>query len=362
MAQFLKVAAVFIWALALAAPATAGTTCDKTFTEIFRETSPSVVQIFSVAIDPFSLTDRVQLGTGSGIVIDDDGNILTNAHVVHGTSETLVSTGEIAMREAKVIGADPVSDLAVIRLTDQEISLPKASFGNSDEIEIGDEVLAVGFPFGMGTTATRGIVSGLGKVVPFSTMSWLTPFLQTDAAINPGNSGGPLVNRCGEVIGVNTLSAAKGQNFNFALPVNLVLELIPQLVEQGRVIRAWHGIHGRLVPPQLQFTLGTVPGFLVETIEPGSPAEKIGLLGGSLPIVIGVDEFLLGGDVITKVNGENMVDMETVVRVVRDFKVGDSVNLEYWRDGEMHEAEVVLPERPVLPGDVRKFRERRRFR
>ena len=362
MARSLNVAAVFTSALILAAPATAGTTCDKTFTEIFRETSPSVVQIFSVAIDPFSLMDRVQLGSGSGIVLDDDGHILTNAHVVHDTSEIVISTGDAAMRKAEVIGTDPVSDLAVIRLTDQEVPLPKASFGNSDELEIGDEVLAVGFPFGMGTTATRGIVSGLGKVVPFSTMSWLTPFLQTDAAINPGNSGGPLVNRCGKVIGVNTLSSEKGQNFNFALPANLVLELVPQLVAKGRIIRPWHGIHGRLVPPLLQFTLGTVPGFLVETIEPGSPAEKIGLRGGNLPVVIGVEEFLLGGDVVTKVNGERLRDMETVVRVVRGFKVGDTVNMEYWRDGETHTVEVVLPERPILPGDVRKFRERRKLR
>ncbi len=184
----------------------------------------------------------------------------------------------------------------------------------------------------------------------------MAPFIQTDAAINPGNSGGPLVDSCGEVVGINALYAEDVQNINFAIPIDLVRELVPELLKKGRVVRAWHGINGRIVPMQLVYTLGLVPGFLVETVEPGSPAEKIELQGGTLPIKIGMEEYLLGGDIITKVNGEEIRDIETVARIARSLEVGDTVHLEYWREGKTLTVEVVLPERPTLPGDVRRFR------
>jgi S1-C subfamily serine protease len=187
----------------------------------------------------------------------------------------------------------------------------------------------------------------------------MAPYIQTDAAINPGNSGGPLVNRCGEVIGINTLSGQDAQNINFAIPVDLVRELVPQLIKEKRVIRPWHGIYGRIVPMQLMYAIGLVPGFMIETVEPGSPADKIGLHGGTLPIKIGMGEFLLGGDIITKVNGEGLSDIETVARIARSLEVGDKVQLEFWREGETRTVEVVLPERPILPGDVRRYRKRR---
>lgn len=343
----------------VAIPTAYAETCDKPFSEVFREISPSVVQIFAVSIDPFSLMHRVQHGVGTGFVIDDDGHVVTNAHLVHGASEVMISTGEDNFQPAVLVGIDPISDLAVIKPAMPGVQLQEAPLGISDELVIGQEVLAVGYPFGIGKTATRGIISGMERIVPFSTSSWMTPFIQTDAAISPGNSGGPLVNRCGEVIAVNTLGSTEGQNLNFSIPIELVQELLPQLVEHGRVIRAWHGINGRIVPLPLVFTLGIAPGYIVETIEPGSPAEKIGLRGGTFPVVIGNDEFLLGGDVISEVNGEEIMDMETVFRVARSLKVGDTIELKYYRDGELHTAEVVLPERPILPGDTRRFRENR---
>jgi putative serine protease PepD len=346
----------------LAVTAASAKTCDQSFSDVFREVSPSVVQIFSVAIDPFSVRQRVQLGVGTGFVIDDDGHVVTNAHLVHGTREIMISINEGEMLASEIVGVDPISDMAVIKLKDSSIQLRKAPLGNSDDLDIGEEVLAVGYPFGIGKTATRGIISGMKRVVPFSTSSWLTPLIQTDAAISPGNSGGPLLNRCGEVVAVNTLASTEGQNINFSIPINLVQEFIPQLVEHGRVIRAWHGINGRIVPPPFVFTLGIAPGYLVETIEPGSPAENIGLRGGTFPVVIGNDEYLLGGDVIGEVNGEPLTDMDTVFRIARSLKVGDTIKLKYWRDGRSHTAEVSLPERPILPGDTRRFREHRRLR
>lgn len=336
--------------------------CDKSFSEVFREVSPSTVRILSVAINPFKVIERVQLGVGTGFVIDDDGHIVTNAHVVYGASELIVSNGKEQMAKAEIVGVDPISDLAVIRLTTSDMPLRSAGLGSSKELAIGEEVLAIGYPLGIGKTATRGIISAMERVVPLSPFSWMMPFIQTDAAISPGNSGGPLVNRCGEIIGVNTLYAEMGQNINFATPIDLVRELVPQMIENGRVSRPWHGINGRIVPRELMFILGVVPGLLVETIEPGSPAEKINLHGGTFRVVIGVEEYLLGGDVITKLNGEPLTDMETVARIARSLRVGDKVTLEYWRRGKLDTAEVILPERPILPGDVMRFHERRRPR
>jgi S1-C subfamily serine protease len=333
--------------------------CNKAFSEVFREVSPSTVRIVSVAIDPFKVIERVQLGVGTGFVIDDDGHIVTNAHVVYGASELIVSNGKEQMAKAEIVGVDPISDLAVIKPTATSMDLQSARLGSSKTLAIGEEVLAVGYPLGIGKTATRGIISAIERVVPLSTFSWMTPFIQTDAAISPGNSGGPLVNRCGEIIGVNTLYAERGQNINFATPIDLVRELVPQMIEKGRVIRPWHGINGQIVPRELMFTFGVASGFLVETIEPGSPADKINLHGGTFRIVIGVQEYLLGGDVITKVNGERLTDMETVARIARSLRVGDKVELEYWRSGQLNTAEVILPERPILPGDVIRFHERR---
>ncbi len=355
----IKTASVAICCSILAASAAAKSTCNKSFSEVFREVSPSVVQIFSVSIDPFSLMHRVQHGVGTGFVIDDDGHVVTNAHLVHGTSEVMISIGEDDFLSAEIVGVDPISDLAVLKLSQPGDRLLGAPLGMSDGLDIGDEVLAVGYPFGIGKSATRGIISGMERVVPFSTSSWMTPFIQTDAAISPGNSGGPLVNRCGEVVAVNTLGSMAGQNINFSIPIDIVQELLPQLIEHGRVIRPWHGINGAIVPLPLVFSLGIAPGYIVETIEPGSPAEKIGLRGGSFPVVIGNSEFLLGGDVISEVNGEELTDMETVFRIARSLKVGDTIKLKYFRDGTQHTAEVVLPERPILPGDTRRFRENR---
>jgi putative serine protease PepD len=340
----------------LVSPAQARGACNKPPSEVFETVAPSVVRIFSIAIDPFSLAERVQINVGSGLVIDNLGHVVTNAHIVHAAREIMIAPDDEAMREASLVGIDAISDLAVLRMAGSSIGLKPAPLGGSSDMRVGDEVLAIGYPFGFGKTATRGIVSGIGRYLPLTPMSWLTPLIQTDAAINPGNSGGPLVNLCGEILGINTLAGGQGQSINFAVSVDLLREIVPQLLQHGRVIRAWHGIHGQLVPPVLIFTMGIPPGFLIETIEPGSPAQQVGLRGGTFPIMIGVEEYLIGGDVILRVNGEALSNMDTVRRIATELKVGDTLKIDYYRDGTILSAEVTLPERPALPGDVRRFR------
>ena len=144
-----------------------------------------------------------------------------------------------------------------------------------------------------------------------------------------------------------------------SIPIDLAMELLPELIEKGRVSRAWHGINGAIVPMPFVFVLGIPPGYMIETIEPGSPAEELGLRGGTFPIVVGNNEYLIGGDVISEVNGEEMTDMETVYRIARSLNVGDTIEIKYYRDGELQTASVQLPERPLLPADIQRFRENR---
>jgi len=343
----------------LASPGARAAECDRPWPDVFRETVPATVRIVVIIIDPFSLTNRVRTNAGTGVVIDDEGHIVTNAHIVYGAREIAVTVDPDldGVESAKIVGLDAISDIAVVRLTRPGVRLPKARLGTSEGLEIGTEVMAVGYPFGLDKSATTGIVSGSGRVVPFSPTSWLTPMLQTDAAISPGNSGGPLVDRCGAVIGVNTLYGRKGQNLNCAVPIDTVKALVPELIEKGRVVRPWHGIHGRLLPAMMAAAFGVEPGFLVETVEPGSPAAKIGLRGGSLRVTIGTEVFLFGGDVITKVDGVALKNMDTVVGIVQAMKVGDVVAIEYQRQGYTITSYARLPERPLLPGDVQRFGE-----
>lgn len=321
--------------------------------EVFREVAAAVVTVTSISIDPFAAVDRVSAHVGSGFIIDREGRILTNAHVIVQAHTVVVTLGEESA-PAQVLGLDPVLDLALLQAP-LGPDAHAARLGRSAGLQVGDDVMAIGNPLGLGRTATRGIVSALDRVVPRSSMSWLSPFIQTDAAINPGSSGGPLVDRCGEVVGITTGLLGSAQNVGFAVPIDLATDALPELLAHGRISRPWHGVFGRMVDPMLRLLVGAPPvdGFLVETIEPGSAAAKAGLSGGSLPIRIGGREILLGGDIITKVNGEPLPDLATVRRIVGALRVGDRVRIEYYRNGEVHEVEASLPERPPLASDLR---------
>jgi serine protease Do len=328
--------------------------CSEPIPELFRRVSPSVVFISAVAINPFKLTEPVGTVAGSGVIISADGLVLTTSHLVFGRRAISVTLDDGRTTRARLLGADPILDLAILRISVPAEGLLKANLGDSDSIHVGEEVLAIGNPFGLEQTLTRGVVSGVNRVSPETPVSVSLPLIQTDAAINPGNSGGPLLNRCGEVIGIATSVLIDAQAIGFAVPINVARQVLPQLAEQGRVVRPWLGVGGKNIGRELReiLRIPLVNGFLVETIEPGSPAELAGLQEGELPIMIGDEQFLLGGDIITAANGQSLDEPEKFAKFVRSLKVGDTVRLTVYRDGGMRQVELHLPERPILPGDL----------
>ena len=329
--------------------------CHESPAEIFRAASPAVVYIATRTIIPYRTEDRVERAIGSGFIYDAAGLILTNSHVVHGAQDVTVTLDSGESRKGTIVGTDPIFDLAVVRIPKEAgETLPTVTLGDSVSLEVGDPVVAIGNPFGLDQTLTRGIVSGLNRILPERPLSLNRPMIQTDAAINPGNSGGPLLNECGEVVGINTAIIPEAQNIGFAIPVALVRSVLPDLVAKGRVVRPWIGFHGQLVDAKLggQLRLPIVPGVLVETIEPGSPAAAAKLHAGTLDVVIGGREYLFGGDIVTEINGVVLDSPDRLDQAMQDLKVGATLRLKVMRDGKPLAVEYKLPERPLLPGDA----------
>jgi serine protease Do len=328
--------------------------CNKPLPELFNQVSPAVVFISAISIDPFKLNNRVNIAIGSGVIFNDEGLILTNSHVVFGKQAIFVTLDDGRKFPVILLGADPIYDLAILKIPNAPMELPKAVLGDSSKIQIGEEVIAIGNPLGLEQTLTRGVISGVNRIIQETQMTLMLPLIQTDAAINPGNSGGPLVNLCGEVIGINTATMSEAQNIGFAVPINLAKETIPELIKEGRVIRPWVGVNGKYVEKDAMaiLNISLTEGFLIETVEPGSPAQKAGLRGGELPVMIGTLEILLGGDIITHINEMAIDSPEMIVKIYRSLKVGQKIALTYFRVGKKMEAEFIISERPILPSDL----------
>ncbi|MGW5160763.1 S1C family serine protease [Nonomuraea wenchangensis] len=288
-----------------------------TVAEVAAKVQPSVVMI------------QGQSAEGSGVVLSEDGLILTNNHVVDGQGGALtVKFNDGRTAKAKVVGTDPATDLAVIR-AEGVSGLAKATLGDSDQLKVGDDVLALGSPLGLDGTVTAGIVSALDRTVtagdggggqqfPWgqqqqqSKATTLGGMIQTDAAINPGNSGGALVNAAGELIGINSAVSAQGVNLGFAIPVNTAKKVSEQLISKGKVSHAFLGV-------SVTDATGDVPGALIRQVTEGSPAAKAGLKQG---------------DLITKIGNTPVDGGDTVVGQVRGFTVGQQVRITYLRDGK----------------------------
>ena len=300
-------------------------------------------------------------GEGSGFVYDKEGHIVTNNHVVEGAEEIEVTFSDGTIVEAEVVGMDPDSDLAVLKVDLPPEGLRAVELGDSDRLEVGQRVIAIGNPFGLNGTMTTGIISALERTLTLGRISTtvggrfsIPELIQTDAAINPGNSGGPLLDSQGRVIGVNTAITSLSGSFagvGFAVPVNLVKRVVPELIEKGRYAYPWLGITGIALHPQVveAMDLPVERGALVTEVVGGGPAEKVGLRGGDKDRTIEVQgrEIPLGGDVIIAIDGVEVKSMEDIIiYLVRETKVGQRVKLTIIRDGREMRIEVELAERP----------------
>jgi S1-C subfamily serine protease len=329
--------------------------CDKQLPLIFEKVSPSVVFISALSINPYRPNDRVEHVLGSGFIIDPSGLIVTNSHVAFGRQLIVVTLDDGSTVPAQLVGADPLFDIAVLKIPKPEReTLAPVVLGDSDRLRVGEDVVAIGNPMGLDQSLTRGVVSAINRILPETFFSLEEPLIQMDTPINPGNSGGPLVNRCGEVVGITTSVIPDAQNIGFSIPINIAKEMIPGLMKDGRIVRPWLGFHGQFIESGLKefIRLPLVEGFLVEVVEPESPADKADLHGGQLELSIGGRDFLIGGDIITRINGASVSPPEKMVEILKGLKVGSTVNLMVFRQGKYVDVKYALPERPLLPGDV----------
>ena len=343
-----------LWALGLVlllVPARAGAQpCTESLTALFERVSPAVVSIQAMKINKNRPQRRFETIVGSGLIIDRGGEVLTNAHVVDGAASMTVTLDNGAKVQARVVGLDSVLDVALLRV-DTGNPLPVVQLGDSGGVKVGDEVVAIGNPLGLDQTMTKGIVSGLNRTLPGISDE---PMVQTDAPINPGNSGGPLVDRCGRVIGINTLISEDAQSIGFAIPINAARAVLRDLREAGRVVRPWLGLQGRAIDGGLAnvIRMPVTPGYLVEIVYDGSPAESAGIRGGTLAVVVQGDEYLLGGDIVTAIQGTPVRTHQDYVAKVKTLKPGQRVKVTLMREGHTRDVTLTVGERPRLPSDL----------
>src|SRR5437899_2379052 len=341
---------VFLVLLAIPQTVFAQQACTESLASLYERVSPSVVSIQVTKINKAKPQRRFETVVGSGVVIERDGHLLTNAHVVDGAASLSVTLDSGARTPARVLGMDTVTDLALLRI-ETPSPLPAARLGDSSALHVGDEVVAIGNPMGLEQTMTRGIVSGLNRLLPGLAEQ---PMIQTDAPINPGNSGGPLVDRCGAVVGINTFISEEANSIGFALPINAGKAILRDLRETGRVIRPWLGLQGREIDSQVTsiLRLPLSPGYLIEIVYDGSPAERAGVRGGSLSVVVQGEEYLVGGDILTAIEGSPIRTHQDYLAKVKALKPGQRTRITILRDGQRREPSLTVGERPRLPADL----------
>jgi serine protease Do len=338
-----------------ASPAAGTATVPGSFADLVERLGPAVVNIQVTKIAPMAglpgmrdpdgpsgdmfrrfFRDQPQRpeqfrtqGSGSGVIIDTDGYILTNNHVVEGAKDVTVTMADQQVHQARVIGRDAKTDLAVLKI-DPKRSLPVAPMGSSADLKVGEWVVAIGNPFGLSNSVTAGIVSAKGRVIGAGPYD---DFIQTDAPINPGNSGGPLFNMKGEMVGINTAIVASGQGIGFAIPIDLARPLIPQLVNTGAVTRGYLGVNVQSVTPDLAkaLKLGERQGALVAEVVPDGPAAKAGIRQG---------------DVIVGFNGESIKDSHDLPAIVAKSPVGQEATVTLRRDGNTQKVSVAIGKLP----------------
>ncbi|BCA56805.1 putative Serine/cysteine peptidase, trypsin-like [Nitrospira sp. KM1] len=318
---------------------------------VYKKMSAATVLITSAYASSHHVNQDLGKGIGSGVLIDDQGLIATNAHVVQGAAKLTVTLHDGARLPAELIGSDMVSDVALLRVAVQKGKYPHAHLGNSDKLEVGQKVIAIGHPFGLGYAMSTGIISGFGKLWETKQEVFQDRIIQTTTPINPGNSGGPLVDSDDRVIGLNTAILMGAQNIGFAIPINTVKTVMGELQASGRIIRPWLGVKGKFVTEELRtlIALPIVDGLMVQDVEEGSPAAKIGLQAGELDVAIEGEPWVLGGDILVSVDGQDVKSVGQYTKVLQGLKADQTIELRVFRDGDYRTVSAKLGERPTPP-------------
>ncbi len=317
---------------------------------IYKNASPSVANIVTRTVEYDFFYNPVPVeGAGSGFLIDTDGHILTNYHVVQGAQTIEVTLGDQSRYKAKFIGADTRNDIALIQIDTRGHTLVPLPLGDSRNLLVGQRVLAIGNPFGFQSTLTTGIVSSLGRTVQTSENTFIDEAIQTDAAINRGNSGGPLLDSQGRVIGINSaIYAPTGTTagIGFAIPINTARRVAHDLITNGRVRRATLGAEGRALWPGLAeaLHLAVSQGILIERVTPGGSAAQAGIHGGNKSVLAGLQELRTGGDVLVAVDGKAITSQLDLNLLLNRSEPGDTITLTIVRDGKKMEVPVKLGE------------------
>ncbi|OGO26221.1 MAG: hypothetical protein A2136_10660, partial [Chloroflexi bacterium RBG_16_54_11] len=314
---------------------------DRVLVDMYSRLNSSVVNI---TVYLTQNGEVIPLAQGSGFIFDDQGNVVTNAHVVHGADAIEITFSDGLIREATLVGEDLFSDLAVVKVELPEGVAP-IPLGTMDDLDVGETVVAIGNPFGLEGTLTRGVVSALGRTIPTTTLFRIPQAIQTDAAINPGNSGGPLLNLNGEVIGVNAQIETNGTSesnvgVGFAIPVSIISRVIPDLIESGRYDWPYLGVSGYTVNPPLvkAMTLPIEQGAYVSLVPEGGPGQAAGLRGASETITQDGRTVEVGGDIITAIDGQPVKTFdELLVYLSLKTSPGQEVTLTILRAGQYQE-------------------------
>ena len=334
-------------------------TLEQEITGVYDSAGMGVVNITNrgYAYD-FFMRAVPQEGTGSGIVYDKEGHIITNYHVIEDASELLVTLADETTVTAEVVGADPSNDLAVLKIDVAPELLHPVPLGKSDDLRVGQFVVAIGNPFGFERTLTVGVVSALGRVIESPDDRFIGEIIQTDAAINPGNSGGPLLDLSGQVVGVNTAIFSPSQTsagIGFAVPVDTVERVVPELIARGYYPHPWLGLSyvwnlsadRAEILRELGMDVPVEQGLLLLEIAPDSPAAKADLRGGQEQVRLGRTILLIGGDILTAIDDEPIATGRDLLRFLDTrTEVGQTVQVTVWRDGQEITVPVILEEQP----------------